>query len=79
MVKPRFRVARNMMGRYFSLKELVASRSTKREAWRLPIRAVRIGPSRHKELNALSAGALLLSAGYEGVRVERSPIAYRGS
>jgi hypothetical protein len=79
MVKPRFRVARSMIGRYHSLKELVASRSTQGETWRLPIRAVRIGPSRHKELNALSAEALLLSAGYEGVRVERSPIAYRGS
>ena len=77
---PRFRVARNMMGRYFSLKELVAaSKSPGGKGWRLPIRSVRIGPSRHKELNALSAEALLVSAGYEGVIVERSPIAYRGT
>ncbi len=79
-VQPRFRVARNMMGRYHSLRDLVAaSAGAKVEAWRLPIRGVQIGPSRHKELNALSAQALLLTAGYEGVRVERSPIAYRGS
>lgn len=77
---PRFRVARNMMNRYFSLKELVAaSKSRQRKGWRLPIRAVRIGPSRHKELNALSAESLLVSSGYEGVIVNRSPIAYRGT
>jgi hypothetical protein len=78
-VQPRFRVARNMISRYYSLKELVASQSAAAHAWRLPIRAVRIGPSRHKVLNAQSAEALLLSAGYEGVTVARSPIAYRGS
>jgi hypothetical protein len=79
-VKPRFRVARNMMVPYHSLKELVvASGGARKKGWRLPIRAVRIGPSRHKELNALSAETLLVSAGYEGVGVERSAIAYRGT
>jgi hypothetical protein len=78
-LSPHFRVARGMMTRYYGLKELVAAAGTAAQAWRLPIHGVRMGPSAHKVLNALSAESLLVSSGYEGVRVEQSLIAYRGA
>lgn len=78
-LNPHFRVARGMMTRYYGLKELVAAAGTAAPTWRLPIHGVRIGPSPHKVLNSLSTVSLLVSAGYEGVRVEQSLIAYRGA
>jgi hypothetical protein len=64
-VKPRYRAKRDMLIPYFSLRDLILSLGTvKKEDWRLPIRQVCIGPSRHRELNRACAQSLLTDSGY---------------
>lgn len=65
-VKPRYRATRDMLVPYFSLKDLVLSMGkVSKEHWRLPIREVCIGPSRHRELNRACAQSLLIDNGYD--------------
>ncbi len=72
-VVPEFRAARDMLVPYYTLKKL---------GWLpnnlLPITALRIGPSRHKELNDQSARLLLKQRGYANVPVEKSLTPFRG-
>lgn len=72
-VVPEFRAAHNMLVPYYTLKKL---------GWLpinpLPITALRIGPSRHKELNDQSARLLLKQCGYTNVPIEKSLTSFRG-
>ncbi len=64
-VKPRYRARRDMLIPYYSLKDLMLTIPTvNKDSWRLPIRQVRIGPSRHRELNRACAQSLLIDNGY---------------
>jgi hypothetical protein len=74
--EPQFRVAREMLVPYYSLKGL--TRGFPESGGRLPIEGVRIGPSEQKNLNVVSAQLLLDGAGYQDVEVEASKISYRG-
>lgn len=74
--KPCYRVARGMLVPYYSLKEI--SRQLGRPDQKLPLTAVRIGPSPNKRLNAASVRMLLDRHGYNDVRVEVSDTPYRG-
>jgi hypothetical protein len=68
---------RDMLVPYFSLKELVQTvRTAEEKAWRLPIREVRVGPSRNRELNRACAQSLLIDNGYD-CPVTASDIPYR--
>jgi hypothetical protein len=67
-VKPRYRARRDMLIPYFSLKDIVEAAGPKAKPpkdWRLPIREVRIGPNRHRDLNCASAQSLLIDRGYQ--------------
>lgn len=83
-VKPRYRAVRELLVPYFSLKDLIASLKPPRtrrpkvdkNAWRLPVLEVRIGPSRHRELNRGSVQSLLSDSGYD-VEVFASNTPYR--
>jgi hypothetical protein len=72
-VRPRFRVSRNMLVPYYSLRDLINSGSLPL----LPLRQVCIGPSVHKHLNAESVKALLDEAGYTAAPVIVSTTSYR--
>ena len=63
-VKPRYRAARDMLIPYYSLKDLIVSQGVDVASWRLPIKAVLIGPSRHRALNKASAESFLSDNGY---------------
>jgi len=64
-VKPRYRAKRDMLVPYYSLKDLIVSQGwVAGDAWRLPIRQVCIGPTRHRELNRACAQSLLADNGY---------------
>ena len=63
-VKPRYRARRDMLIPYYSLKDLVLSLGVAKDTWRLPIRKVRIGPSRHRALNRACTQSLLADNGY---------------
>jgi len=69
----RFRVARNMLVPFYSLKDLSGALLTT-----LPIKSVLVGPSQHKALIVESAKALLIQNGYPNVPVEASETSYRG-
>jgi len=76
-VCPQFRVAREMLVPYYSLRELTSEFS--KSGGLLPIRGVRIGPSVQKDLNVESAKLLLRKARYpEHVKVGSSDTPYRG-
>ena len=65
MVKPRYRARHDMLIPYFSLKDLVLSLpAANKDIWRLPIKQICIGPSRHRELNRACAQSLLTDNGY---------------
>ena len=70
----RFRVSRNMLTPYYSLKELAGSQGI---APPLPIKGLRIRPSVHKQLNVESARLLLEQNGYINVAVAASDTPYR--
>lgn len=72
-VNLRFRVSRNMLVPYYSLKELAGTHGVPL----LPIMSLRIGPSVHKQLNVESAGLLLAQSGYTNVPVLASDTPYR--
>jgi len=70
-VKPLFRVARNMLVPYYSLKDLLSHSSAD---FRLPVSGILIGPSAQKSLNAASVQALVYAAGYDfDVRISDTP------
>lgn len=71
----RFRVSRNILVPFYSLKELGGNLGS---AWRLPIKALRIGPSANKQLNVESSRLLLEQNGYAGLSVVASDTPYRG-
>ena len=72
VVKPRFRVGRNMLVPYYSLKDLLAH--TTPTNFKLPITGLLIGPSAQKSLNAASVQALVDAADYDfDVRVSQTP------
>ena len=64
IVKPRFRVARNMLVPYYTLKDL-APPPPAGAPQKLPITGLRVGPSAQKVLNAASAQALIEAAEYD--------------
>ncbi|HEY6140906.1 MAG TPA: DUF2971 domain-containing protein [Thermoanaerobaculia bacterium] len=74
-VKPRFRVARNMLVPYYTLKDLGASLDPPPPPDQpLPITGLLIGPSAQKTLNAASAQTLINARGYNFiVRVSDTP------
>jgi len=72
--KSQFRIARNMLVPYYSLRELTGSAVPHP----LPITGVRVGPSINKALNVESAQMLLSKAGYLAAAVESSDTPYRG-
>lgn len=74
--QPSYRVARGMLIPHYSLKELAAHLG--QVDHKLPLTAVRIGPSPNKRLNAASARMLLDRHGYSNVRVNVSESPYRG-
>jgi hypothetical protein len=74
-VLPRFRVARNMLVPYYSLKELGSHLPN---VQRLPIQSVRVGPSAQKALNVESIRMVLAQSGYTAVPVQASDTPYRG-
>jgi len=77
-VNPRYRAARDMLIPYYSLKDLIVSQGAVDAAqWRLPIKRVLIGPSRHRALNKASAESLLSDNGYSRP-VDTSATPYRG-
>jgi hypothetical protein len=74
-VKPRFRVARNMLVPYYSLKDLADHLPANSS---LPIQSVRVGPSTQKLLNAESTRMVLTQRGYTNATVHASDTPYRG-
>lgn len=72
-VRPRFRVSRNMLVPYYSLRELIGAFALPA----LPLRQVCIGPSVHKRLNSESVKAMMGEAGYAGTPVIISNTSYR--
>lgn len=74
-IKPRFRVARNMLVPYYSLKDL-ANHLPPNQA--LPLHGVRVGPSAQKMLNVDSIRTFLAQNGYPTIAVEASETPYRG-
>jgi hypothetical protein len=71
-VQPKFRVSRNMLVPYYSLRDLVGTALPQ-----LPLQGLCIGPSVNKELNAKSVLALLERSGYTGLTVTVSKTSYR--
>lgn len=74
-VKPRFRVARNMLVPYYTLKDLGDSLNPPPPPGQLlPITGLLMGPSAQKTLNAASAQTLIHAKGYNfTVRVSNTP------
>ena len=72
---PDFRVARGMLVPYYRLQVLQGNRSAPHP---LPMRALRVGPSVSKGLNAQAARMLLAKAGRPEVTVDVSSTPYRG-
>lgn len=78
-VQPQLRVSRGMLIPYYSLRKLSAPQSSGDSPARLlPITGIRVGPSANKRLNVESAQMLADQAGYKNIKVESSPIPYRG-
>ena len=75
-VQPSYRVTRGMLAPYYSLNNL--ARQLGYTDQKLPLTALRIGPSPNKRLNAVSARMLLERHGYSDVRVDFSETPYRG-
>jgi hypothetical protein len=75
-VLPSYRVGRGMLIPYYSLKALATAAGQANP--RLPLRAVRIGPSRYKKLNLDSARMLLDQYGYTDVPVTPCDTPFRG-
>jgi len=73
LVRPQFRVSRNMLVPYYSLRELIGNQAFPL----LPLRQVCIGPSVHKILNSESVKAMMAEAGYAGLPVIVSNTSYR--
>jgi hypothetical protein len=73
-VNLRFRVSRNMLVPFYSLKELVGGQGA---LPLLPIKGLRVGPSVHKQLNVESACLLLGQNGYTNIPVMASDTPYR--
>ena len=71
-IMPRFRVSRNMLVPFYSLRELIGSGLPL-----LPIRKVLVGPGVQKRLNVESTKALLANCGYSMVPVMASETPYR--
>lgn len=71
-VQPRFRVSRNMLVPYYSLRDLIGAGLP-----HLPIRQVLVGPSVQKRLNLKSTRALLEKHGYAGSPVQASDTPFR--
>lgn len=71
-VQPQFRIGRNMLVPYYSLRELIGTVLP-----RLPLQGVCVGPSVHKQINAKSVEALLQREGYNAVKVTVSNTSYR--
>jgi len=71
-IKPHFRVSRNMLVPFYSLRELIGPGLPQ-----LPIRRVLLGPSVQKRLNVESTKALLAKYGYSAVPVTASDTPYR--
>src|SRR6266852_7236590 len=71
-INPHFRVSRNMLVPFYSLRELIGSGLPQ-----LPIRKVLLGPSVQKRLNVESTKALLAKYGYSAVPVTASDTPYR--
>ena len=71
-IRPHFRVSRNMLVPYYSLRELIFPGLPL-----LPIRQVTVGPSVQKRLNVESTRALLEQNGYVGVPVQASDTPFR--
>ena len=74
-VKPRFRVARNMLVPYYLLKDLSPHIPPSQA---LLVRGVLIGPSVQKMLNVESVRMILAQTGYTTVPVKASETPYRG-
>jgi Protein of unknown function (DUF2971) len=72
-VQPDFRMSRGMLVPYFSLRALASAAG--RNDWRLPIEAVRVGPSHNRDINRR---LLLRTGGYDKVKVDASMTPYRG-
>ena len=71
-IMPRFRVSRNMLVPFYSLRELIGTGLPQ-----LPIRNVLVGPGVQKRLNVESTKALLVKCGYSAVPVTASETLYR--
>ncbi len=72
---PRFRVSKDMLIPYYSLKQLSGTPSPTRL---LPITGIKIGPCVNKQLNTKSAEMLLMHSGYLSVNADSSDTPYRG-
>ncbi len=72
---PKFRVSKDMLVPYYSLKQLGGSPNANRM---LPITRLTIGPCVNKKLNTQSAQMLLTNSGYTSVIVDSSNTPYRG-
>jgi len=75
IVPLRFRVSRNILVPYYSMKELCTNSPAPAS---LPIKGLCIGPSSNKQLNVESARLLLLQNGFGAVPVTASDTPYRG-
>jgi hypothetical protein len=71
-VRPQFRVSRNMLVPYYSLRNLIGAALP-----RLPLFQVCLGPSVNKQLNSESVKALLEENGYTAIPVIVSNTSYR--
>lgn len=74
-VKPRYRVARNMLVPYYTLRDLTKHLPPEHL---LPIRGVCVGPSAQKSLNVESTRMILTQSRYGNAPVIASETPYRG-